>query len=80
VVDLAVRTWEQVCSDGVGRTNNATERIIGLDYAQHGQAHKVRVKAARGFKAMEKILCHCYLSEYLRGSAGGAAGFSGKGF
>jgi hypothetical protein len=57
------RTWQQVSSDGVDRTNNATERIIGLDY-------KIRVKTARGFKAWDKILCHCYLSEYLRGTNG----------
>lgn len=57
------RTWERVGGDGVDRTNNATERIIGLDY-------KIRVKTARGFKAWDKILCHCYLSKYLRGNDG----------
>lgn len=57
------RTWDRVGGDGVDRTNNATERIIGLDY-------KIRVKTARGFKAWNKILSHCYLSEYLRGTNG----------
>ena len=57
------RTWEDVDGEQGDRTNNATERIIGLDY-------KIRVKTARGFKAWEKILCHCYLSEYLRGTNG----------
>ena len=57
------RTWEHVSSDQVDRTNNTTERIIGLNY-------KIRAKTTRGFKAWEKILCHCYLSEYLRGTNG----------
>lgn len=57
------RTWEQVSSNGVDRTNNAAERIIGLDY-------KIRVKTARGFKVWDKILGHCYLSEYLRSNNG----------
>jgi len=57
------RTWEHVSSDEGDRTNNATERIIGLDY-------KIRIKTVRGFKAWDKILCHCYLSEYLRGNNG----------
>ena len=57
------RTWEHVSSDQGDRTNNVTERIIGLDY-------KIRVKTARGLKAWDKILCHCYLSEYLRGNNG----------
>jgi transposase-like protein len=55
------RTWQQVSSDGVDRTNNATERIIGLNY-------KIRAKTARGFKQWDKILGHCYLSEYLKGN------------
>lgn len=57
------RTWEHVSSDQGDRTNNVTERIIGLDY-------KIRVKTDRGFKSWDKILCHCYLSEYLRGNNG----------
>jgi len=56
-------TWEDVSSDEGDRTNNETERIIGLDY-------KIRIKTARRFKAWDKILCHCYLSEYLRGNNG----------
>lgn len=57
------RTWEHVSCDVGDRTNNTTERIIGLSY-------KIRVKTARGFKAWDKILSHCYLSEYLRGVEG----------
>ena len=57
------RTWEHVSSDQGDRTNNVTERIIGLDY-------KIRIKTTRGFKAWDKILCHCYLSEYLKGNNG----------
>ncbi|MEK7400492.1 MAG: hypothetical protein AAB116_26405 [Candidatus Poribacteria bacterium] len=57
------RTWERVSSDEFDRTNNATERIIGLNY-------KIRAKTARGFKAWDKILGHCYLSEYLKGREG----------
>jgi len=57
------RTWVDVSSDAGDRTNNATERIIGLDY-------KIRVKTMRGSKAWPKILGHCYLSEFLRGVAG----------
>ena len=57
------RTWGNVSSDQYDRTNNTTERIIGLDY-------KIRIKTARGLKAWDKILCHCYLSEYLRGDDG----------
>lgn len=57
------RTWEMVSSDVVDRTNNATERLIGLNY-------KIRARSSRGFKAWDKILGHCYLSEYLRGSGG----------
>jgi len=54
------RTWEHVSSDQADRTNNVTERLIGLDY-------KIRVKTMRGFKSDDKALGHCYLSEYLRG-------------
>jgi hypothetical protein len=57
------RTWEDISFDKGDRTNNATERIIGLNY-------KIRAKTARGFKAWDKILGHCYLSEYLRGREG----------
>lgn len=57
------RTWERVSSDEGDRTNNATERLIGLDY-------KIRVKTMRGFKNDDKVLGHCYLSEYLRGIDG----------
>lgn len=45
------------------RTNNVTERIIGLIY-------KIRIKTMRGSKNDDKILGHCYLSEYLRGANG----------
>jgi len=54
------RTWEHVSNDLGDRTNNTTERIIGLDY-------KIRAKTMRGFKAWEKVLAHPYLSEFLRG-------------
>lgn len=57
------RTWEQVGSGEGDRTNNATERIIGLNY-------NIRAKTARGFKEWDKILGHCYLSEYLKGGDG----------
>jgi hypothetical protein len=57
------RTWEHVSSDELDRTNNATERIIGLNY-------KIRVKMMRGSKAWPKVLGHCYLSEFLRGIDG----------
>ena len=57
------RTWELVSNDQYDRTNNTTERIIGLSY-------KIRVKTMRGSKSWPKILGHCYLSEYLRGSNG----------
>jgi len=57
------RTWSRVSSEDDDRTNNATERIIGLDY-------KIRAKTTRGFKNIEKVLCHCYLSEFLRGGDG----------
>ena len=53
------RTWEHVSSDQGDRTNNSTERVIGLDY-------KIRVKTMRGLKNDDKVLGHCYLSEYLR--------------
>ena len=57
------RTWEQISSDEGDRTNNATELLIGLNY-------KIRAKTMRGLKNDDKVLCHCYLSEYLRGSDG----------
>jgi transposase-like protein len=57
------RTWEQVSNEGGDRTNNATERVIGLTY-------KIRAKTMRGFKSWDKALSHPYLSEYLRGDAG----------
>ena len=57
------RTWHKVNKDGPDRTNNATERLIGLDY-------KIRAKTMRGFKSRLKALNHCYLSEYLRGLDG----------
>ncbi len=57
------RTWEKVGKNGTGRTNNTTERLIGLDY-------KIRVKTMRGMKSTAKALNHCYLSEYLRGEDG----------
>jgi len=41
------RTWQQVSDDTAERTNNATDRIIGLDY-------KIRAKTGRGFKAWPK--------------------------
>ena len=53
------RTWDQVSCDSGDRTNNTTERIIGLDY-------KIRAKTMRVFKSLSKSVCHCYLSEYLR--------------
>lgn len=57
------RTWDKVSKDGTDRTNNATERLIGLNY-------KIRAKTMRGFKSWPKALEHCYLSEYLRGEDG----------
>jgi len=57
------RTWDKVSKDGTDRTNNATERLIGLDY-------KIRAKTMRGFKNWHKAVNHCYLSEYLRGENG----------
>jgi hypothetical protein len=57
------RTWDKVSRDGTDRTNNATERLIGLDY-------KIRARTMRGFKSWPKALNHCYLSECLRGTDG----------
>ena len=70
------RSWEIVSSDEGDRTNNATERLIGLDY-------KIRAKTMRGAKNINKpfyachsglrdggVLGHCYLSEFLRGDNG----------
>ena len=57
------RTWEHVSSDPTDPTNNATERVIGLDY-------KIRVKTTRGMKNITKVLNHCYLSELLHGREG----------
>jgi hypothetical protein len=57
------RTWDKVNKDGPDRTNNATERLIGLNY-------KIRAKTMRGFKSRPKAVNHCYLSEYLRGDDG----------
>jgi hypothetical protein len=45
------------------RTNNATERVIGLTY-------EIRAKSIRGFKSWDKVLSHPYLLEYLRGDEG----------
>lgn len=53
------RTWEKVSSQEGDRTNNATERVIGLTY-------KIRAKTMRGFKSWDKALSHPYLSEYLQ--------------
>jgi len=53
------RTWDRISSDEGDQTNNATERIIGLNY-------KIRAKTMRGFKSIDKSLGHCYLSEFLR--------------
>ena len=57
------RTWKKVSSEEADRTNNTTERIIGLDY-------KIRAKTMRGFKSWDKLLAHPYLSEYLRAADG----------
>jgi transposase-like protein len=57
------RTWSRVSSAEGDRTNNTTERIIGLDY-------KIRAKTMRGFKSWDKVLSHPYLSEFLRGGDG----------
>jgi len=63
-------TWDKVSKDDSDRTNNATERLIGLNYAQHGQAHKIRAKTMRGIKSIPKALNHSYPSEHLRGEDG----------
>ncbi len=57
------RTWEDISNEAGDRTNNVTERLIGLDY-------KIRAKTMRGFKALDKAVNHSYLSEYLRGVGG----------
>lgn len=57
------QSWQHVSSDEGDRTNDATEQIIGLGY-------KIRAKMMRGLKNVDKILGHCYLSEYLRGVGG----------
>lgn len=54
------RTWERVIREDGDRTNNATERVIGLTY-------KIRAKTMRGFMSWDKALSHPYLSDYLRG-------------
>jgi len=57
------RTWGRVSSEDGDRTNNATERVIGLTY-------KIRAKTMRGFKSWDKVLSHPYLSEYLQSDDG----------
>ena len=57
------RTWEKVSDDPADPTNNATERVIGLTF-------KIRSKTMRGFKSMEKVLAHPFLSSFLRGQDG----------
>ena len=57
------RTWDQVSDDPSDATNNVTERLIGLTF-------KIRAKTMRGFKSLEKVLNHPYLSQYLRGAEG----------
>lgn len=57
------QTWELISDENGDRTNNVTERLIGLDY-------KIRVKTMRGIKATDKAVNHCYLSDYLRGENG----------
>jgi hypothetical protein len=57
------RTWEKVSDDPLDPTNNATERLIGLTF-------KIRSKTMRGFKSMEKVLSHPFLSFFLRGQDG----------
>jgi len=57
------RTLQRVSSEPADRTNNATERIIGLNY-------KIKAKTMRGFKSIDKSLGHCYLSEFLRENEG----------
>jgi len=53
------RTWHRANKEGPDRANDATERLIGLNY-------KIRVKTMRGFKSWPKAVNH-YLSKYLRG-------------
>ena len=57
------KTARTIRSESGDRTNNATGRLIGLDY-------KIRVKTTEGIKNGDKILCLFYLSEYLRGGDG----------
>jgi hypothetical protein len=57
------RSWEKVSDDPADPTNNATERMIGLTF-------KIRSKTMRGFKSMEKVLTHPFLSSFLRGRDG----------
>jgi len=57
------RSWESISNDSGDRTNNTTERIIGLTY-------KIRAKTMRGFKSLDKVLAHPYLSEFLSGEGG----------
>jgi len=57
------RTWEMVGDDPVDPTNNATERIIGLNL-------KIGSRTMRGFKSQRKVLEHAYLSSFLRGRDG----------
>jgi hypothetical protein len=57
------RTWGRVSDDPSDRTNNVTERIIGLTY-------RIRAKTMRGFKSEDKGLAHPYLSSFLRGDVG----------
>lgn len=52
-----------VSDDPVDPTNNATERIIGLNL-------KIRSKTMRGFKSQRKVLDHAYLSSFLQGEEG----------
>ena len=54
------RTWQRVSDDESDATNNATERIIGLDL-------KIRSKTMRGFQSRRKVLQHAFLSHLLRG-------------
>ena len=53
------KSWESISNDSGDRTNNATERIIGLTY-------KIRTRTMRGFKSLYKVLAHPYLSEFLQ--------------
>lgn len=57
------RSWESISAENGDRTNNPTERVIGLTY-------KIRAKTMRGFKSWDKVLTHPYLSEFLRGVDG----------